>query len=651
MPHPSLNLSNVNNLALSFQRRARAAASGDSPNDTLELVNGLYGMAKKDLPFLVPVFYATLNPSGIPRLLAQVNAQTHVNNFASQSILQLYVVQALFSLRGISFLALRDMIATEALPDLWDRVVPWMQFLDEYREHLTGVEKLPQDVRYSLWLYLIRFFRKHEAIDKSIDSSFGLCVVVGRAWGHILAAKDKVEVIEEGLRDISQLVGFWFRKKTWNAAAFDELLVGAGGSRTQLASLVIDHLQYIVPSPETDITQDKILKLVGVVSFVVASINIRGQHDTAFRDALFSQGLVAMLTTLIIGLCFSTQPIADIQLKSVLGAVTDYLSADPSPRRIIECGSLFPAMIVCAEARLIPVTREYLVELLQHVLPSSTIYASVLGWLSAALYEIDENLTFNTDDTEVHELWKSFRALAEDRIQTMHKSCYNPEFGSIKAERTCDNLECNKLFQKADLKRCSACLSVLYCSQTCQLADWLSGHRWGCAYVSTRRDEQSHLTTRDRSFLRVLTHHDYLLHREQIAAETALFIQNNPTRSPRMYVLFDYTQGACRVEVKPLEALDVFDPKLRGLRYDAERAASNPRKVQLHLMKIASGRNGVDLGEAKKERSSRIWAFPLRCIAIESVGASAGASNSNYMAGEVIDSADDLMNFDGRMVH
>ncbi|KAJ7612582.1 hypothetical protein FB45DRAFT_1117059 [Roridomyces roridus] len=75
----------------------------------------------------------------------------------------------------------------------------------------------------------------------------------------------------------------------------------------------------------------------------------------------------------------------------------------------------------------------------------------------------------------------------------------------------CDNVECDKFVSaNGDLKRCSCCESVYYCSADCQRLDWRRGHRKTCAAIRSHSLENpDFLTSRDRSFLRTIVHKIY----------------------------------------------------------------------------------------------------------------------------------------------
>jgi hypothetical protein len=251
--------------------------------------------------------------------------------------------------------------------------------LDEYHDHLP-----PLETRYALYLSLFSWFRASSEADELIDTSVGLCAVVGRAWRHLIDEED-----EKGLTLVSQFLGLWFRHKTWNSAAFENLVNGVGGTLEDLASLIVLHIRRVLPNSDSTVTPQTISHLTGVLYLVDSGI-LRQHWNYSFRTALSSHGIVTALTTVSLALALSTEDMAQLELKPFLATLVDHLCTFPRQRWVTESlrAGLLSAILTCGTARHIEGINISLVDLLQDILPTATIFRSVLLQLRVSLMEV-----------------------------------------------------------------------------------------------------------------------------------------------------------------------------------------------------------------------------------------------------------------------
>ncbi|KAJ6455179.1 hypothetical protein C8R45DRAFT_1188328 [Mycena sanguinolenta] len=232
--------------------------------------------------------------------------------------------------------------------------------------------------------------------------------------------------------------------------------------------------------------------------------------------------------------------------------------------------------------------------LLQHVLLPATVYYSVLIQLRISLSQVrNPNTATIFRDNTLLAHWRNFVEVAERRFRIVNK--YSD--GTLTAPRGCDDPECAKIYPKHDLKRCSGCLTTYYCSQACQTNDWRrGGHRLTCGDLSLRqeRDYARH-SSRDRSFLRAITYHEYTARRDEIAMTRLIRMQQYPGQI--MCMLFDFTQPTCEIVVGPLEGLIRLGP----FECEVEQTTRSEGRIELHLMRVQHGGQGA----------LRVWPFPL----------------------------------------
>ncbi|KAJ7635536.1 hypothetical protein DFH06DRAFT_1436089 [Mycena polygramma] len=167
------------------------------------------------------------------------------------------------------------------------------------------------------------------------------------------------------------------------------------------------------------------------------------------------------------------------------------------------------------------------------------------------------------------------------------------------SRRACDNVECGRIQEKKEFRRCGGCRQLLYCSQNCQRLDWNSGHRESCAWHLRRRKEFL-LDDRPRAaaFMRALVHHAYKLTR----LETYKILVEEWAIQPdtAFFVLYDSRSGGTTGTVHRASHMP---PDEADARYWADMVARESRsggRMFLHVMRVREG-----AGE-------RDWVIPLR---------------------------------------
>ncbi|KAJ7649505.1 hypothetical protein DFH06DRAFT_1208386 [Mycena polygramma] len=151
------------------------------------------------------------------------------------------ITQVNICLRGIAALGVLRSIPQAAFVDLWHRVWPWIEFLDQYGDNLPGIDDLAVTNMYRLYMALFRVFRGDDQTNMLMDSTGGPHLVAGTAWRHLIHSEER-----EGFADVSYFLAMWSKDQMWHPVAFEALVTGAGGTRMDLASLVLAHLQRLV---------------------------------------------------------------------------------------------------------------------------------------------------------------------------------------------------------------------------------------------------------------------------------------------------------------------------------------------------------------------------------------------------------------------
>ncbi|KAJ7174833.1 hypothetical protein C8R46DRAFT_1252933 [Mycena filopes] len=569
--HSSLRLSKLGKLPFAFKQVALAAANSRRTFDDLRNLFLVVSEIPENLHSCVlPVFYATLDPSAIPMLLDTLDTPAFAEDAET---LRLQIGQIDISLLAIATMASVEDIPLPALLELWPRIWHWVEFRDTYGDHLPTVD-LPFTTppsRYATYMKIFRWFGGTASVADAIKATPGVYTVVGRAWAYLIHEPD-----DKGFEDCSNYLGQWFRSRDWPHEVFEELVFGAGG-RQRLASVLLAHLKRVVPTPDHDVDADCARTLIGPV-YLLRQI-MAGDWDVPFRDTLLGQDIITALTTVSCAVGASTHPIAMIEIKGFLASLVSGLACSPTHPRITESlqAGLLPAVFSCG-SNSDEETDGYLVELLRDILPGATVYHSVLRQLEVSLSQVrDVKIEEIVVSPTVIEQWHDFLALAEKRVEMMRQF----DAGALAATRTCGNLICGRLDLTNEFKRCSNCRTSQYCSPECQVDDWRrGGHRQNCNKIASRRWKTSYLNALDRSFMCALVTHDYAARQPELALEELQWMHAHPGEVP--YMLLDYEDGTLEVTFNShREAPGAFAAELTA-------SCARPGR-RLHLVSIPDG--------------------------------------------------------------
>ncbi|KAJ7131887.1 hypothetical protein C8R43DRAFT_1024128 [Mycena crocata] len=189
------------------------------------------------------------------------------------------------------------------------------------------------------------------------------------------------------------------------------------------------------------------------------------------------------------------------------------------------------------------------------ILTPALVYLSVIQEVDKALDETEIDVSLEScNGLEISDKWKVFWRALEHPGEVMDDYLE----GQAAALRACDDIQCGAIYPKRRFRRCSGCLTSVYCSPACQVHDWQAGHRGWCkSFRALRAEELSGISTKDRSFLRALFHHDYLQGKYQILAGQLECLRLQPDGTP--FVMLDYTDNsstAVKVTLNFGESLD-----------------------------------------------------------------------------------------------
>ncbi|KAJ7922529.1 hypothetical protein B0H13DRAFT_1865711 [Mycena leptocephala] len=472
-------------------------------------------------------------------------------------------------------------------------------------------EIIPPWTRYASYMSLMRCLDDDAAVEQLRRSTVGLYVVVGRAWRHLIDRKE--QTAPEGIAYVSHFIG-WRHKISSNSQAFEDLMIGTGGTPTGLAAIVVSHIKFCFPNPDSCVT-DYTISCLGSVLCLFAPQKVPGPHDIVFKDALLSHGLIAAAITAARALCRSTLACANFEVTAIFLAVVIQLTSCPTMwiPEALRAGLL--------EILFTSHHRKYIssgfVTLLKDVLSPATVYHSVLSELQTSFPQVrNRKAGAIFEDPGLLVYWDRFVELVENRLPILDEY----DAGVLLATRVCDNVEVISAPEFAPRRSSNAVVLASLRITVPHHAKPMTGGEVDIArhvviflraekvdlftptlFVSdTGRAETSHTSARDRSFFRALVHHEYATRREEIEQRHLDITQF--WRGVQCATVFDFSTGACNIEIEPLDVL-----KQSRFDFDVERVTQSGGQMQLLLAKVLLG------------LEHRLWIFPLRSTESEEI--------------------------------
>ncbi|KAG2009621.1 hypothetical protein CC2G_012530 [Coprinopsis cinerea AmutBmut pab1-1] len=258
---------------------------------------------------------------------------------------------------------------------------------------------------------------------------------------------------------------------------------------------------------------------------------------------------------------------------------------------------LLGAWVDCSPffARLDSEDREMVTAIFSKIVPKYLVYRSVIQAVDNSMQSLkldEEPHRGRVSRSIVSDVWFAFHKLALERmlVSSFAKAMKGKD-------ATCDNVQCQRVDDKDNFKRCAACQSTLYCSKECQTIAWRQGgHKDMCVMKQQERLEGKlqAISKGDSAFFHKLAPRDA---RRALPTFRRMAKQQFPdTDKSGLVACIDYTKLPPEYSLLPLADYDTKGPAVRGspnaeARREAliERAKDNPNKITLIQSKIANG--------------------------------------------------------------
>ncbi|KAJ7128491.1 hypothetical protein C8R44DRAFT_873206 [Mycena epipterygia] len=588
--HDSLLLKNISRLPFSIRGVATAAANG-SVKDLRDLCDILRNNSTEQTLLSLPVFYANLDPAGIPII-------DELDKTAAD--------RAMASIGGLC-LSL-PFISISALRDFWPRYWAWAEYLHPY---IVTAEPEREDEFCQSLLVLLARLTSDVTLANLLATTPGVRTLLVRAWCSILqwnnsreriAGLECVVICIVGPLDASQPAGL------------EEYVDGVDGDIAEFSFLLVETIATLVPSRRSPHPSAKVVKLLhGILRFVIVTGHAYDHESDSSSQPLFGvlskSELAAALTITIdnlggiidsLGDSTTSGPTYELALDDCFALLTLTFKGVYRNLCLAEAleNGLLHAMLTCGNRPPSSRVHAHLKSLLEAVLPMSLMSYPVVFEIEDAMVDIKE--VVGTSMLAKTTMWQNFIDLAVDRAAVL-RPLQSPGFIWPAA---CANMECGVMRSKKTLKRCSGCKSVYYCSRRCQILDWRGGgHRSICSpHLILSLNEHQDVSRRERIFLRAVLQFDYQMRSaEDVYPAQAMFMRQFPREG--FYTLFDYTSGRAKIDVQSA----VHSPLAKrfqdiGLEWASavSRALNSEGRMELHVMQL------IEVG------TPRYWLIPLR---------------------------------------
>ncbi|KAJ6544514.1 hypothetical protein B0H19DRAFT_1267776 [Mycena capillaripes] len=590
--HRSLRLESLSLLPISVRRFASPAANGSIPDleRLIALLDDTDGEEKRIS--CLPVFYANLDPAGIP----EGNDLVTVEVTGAK--------MALGALRGITE------FKPSVVADLWPRLWAWILFFHAYREYLPPALAKP-DIRLE-FLGLFYYLGRDLDTKTLIRRTPGILSLVVDAWVFVVHSGTAVDTVE-----FLDLCSAMESVNADNDANQGQIVDSAGGSAA-LASLIVKSINIFVSAQgqqqhmsdgEKNRHLGMFASLLGFVRDIASGDNVEStQRDRLLWPALVSAGLARALTTAAACLMDETLP-PHLYPPQALTFCFQILHGLLSWHRAMEeslTSGLLPLVVRCAtfptgRFDIVPAS---LLDILSISLPASTIYYTVLAELQVRLPAFDDMVVDpSLTNAMFSDSWRTFIALARRRI-ALKMELDSKDHVSCKA---CDNME---VTSPDSFFHISCAVPIVGIRIT---ALWIAKGLIGdLAIVSGvtpsgfPNSVQDNLAAKNRSFMRLLLHKDImnLRYREsprlQDPTRISYLRETAQTNPSNLFVtVMDYTDGYSRMHPAtgtPKMYIDGLDgPRTEDKDGDIywneciPRAARSRGRMELHLMIFQDG--------------------------------------------------------------
>ncbi|KAF7300164.1 MYND-type domain-containing protein [Mycena kentingensis (nom. inval.)] len=568
--HPALNRSQIAKIPLAYRRVAYALFDRSSRDPRADIVQffsvlataAFTGLNPPWLKYLLPVVYSGLHTDDMTYL-----EQTRLDALPYDAVI-IIVTRILVSLQTLNYIAgatgSSGNLPAGAIPDLWERLWPWIRFLDLHQDQLCGLRDLQTYTPNSsanLLVFRLVFGNADREMQMRMLQADGLYGFIGRSWRHVLEEREMV-LLEStgGILDniLRALPGNRIPDNDW-----DELVSALGGTMDGLAQCVVRQLDLVYPRqrtgpiPTTDLMLGRILsvRLVLIRTFGVLH-DVKRRPMVEFTDAFAIHGGFATLTRAMRSIALAAPTtLRNHYLIDFLGIFSHLFTIVISPRYMaeaIQAGFLHVLVLGGAASRRDPELYQDVQDSIERDLYLYTVFYPVARSLRPGLAAIpvEDEARLSPALANVWQTWKREVRMRTDLAERLAD-------GRESVPLVCQNPPCLKprATQDAAFRQCGGCGIKVYCSKACQRSHYYEFDHRNLCKGDTKRRLEGKLSKKDWRLIQLICNAEFRELQDDICVMTLQRLHQNPAvENPYPVAIIDFQQRALRCQITPVLA-------------------------------------------------------------------------------------------------
>ncbi|KAJ6553614.1 hypothetical protein DFH09DRAFT_1366218 [Mycena vulgaris] len=413
---------------------------------------------------LLPVFFANLDPAGIPTSTELDLFRADTIDVVSRAILSVNVV---FHTR----------LPMDVGPSLWSRVWHWSRFIHAHWEHLTRILIFDESVFYT----------------------------------DFLDEPNKLEMV------LNDLCGFIVDSNVREPANLTEFVEGAGGTLDDLADVVIKYIHTVIARPAPKAIPNSTVRYIRGLFAFIADADLYPKEGKLWKvvplgplcTVLIYEEFVEALMAVIMSLTTASAPDTGLALDEAFMLLRRILTTPPGTIWLEEAidGGLLRAVVTCATLGCARKINHHLRFILRRVISCGLVWYHIASLLEYSLAAVKGLVTAEVfQQCDIYALWEDFISLADERyVEKLRKKYFSDAaLGALRRIIATKNVR-----QLIGTQGNIAMSAHIFRDMTAELVNPTLG-------------------VHERAFLRALIHHDYEKHRHSICVKQVEFMVQNP---------------------------------------------------------------------------------------------------------------------------
>ncbi|KAF7341351.1 hypothetical protein MVEN_01871600 [Mycena venus] len=573
-----------------------SAPGNGSPSDLIFLLRLVPRATDTKRVLLLPLLFVHLDPSRIPTPKDLDSVLYKASRHAELS----RATGALAVLRALSEMLAARVVPPPAYTDLWHRLYRWIIFFHLYCEVIPDMDL---SAIYHAIAITILDLHRHDSMSAAVNKAAGVRCIMADYW-----AKSVRGVLSIGTELVASILVFLFdqnSEETEDETKLREILVGIGGSESDLAYLLVKQSNDIVGHP--------VNYHAGSINIVNSVIQAQSSHGDSLRAGLLAHGGAKALIDAIF-YAEEARPHSPLAAEKVyvgLICLLGHFDSDAGAVWISRALSAGLLKLIVALGRSRKSEREepwltcsILQRFLIKTLPESLVHYKFAQKIKDAL-PAPLAIAFSAPFAKcaIATFWTEFAELVQERLRALEFFA-DRRLMSVSA---CENIQCGKIGERRTFRKCAGCGLVCYCSPECQMTDWEAAHRGSCRALKSTGPANA----RERGYVRAILQSNFESPeiRTAVLKQQARFMYTNP--GVDFVTVYDFTRNAKGInlsntpyfsrgwcEIKPISDYAAASGRLGQLL----RAAG---AIRVHLVVLSS-----NLQRKAPERILPMWSVP-----------------------------------------